>query len=201
MAAGAVTSFVPVPLSAASSPSATSLAEQDSARAVGYAQGWAAGRRAAAVDRAREAADEAQRARLREQAVESALIAVRRAADQLGATVVARSEELTGLIVDGAIELAAAVLGRELALSCDPGLEAVRRAVAEMPAGRPVVVHLNPGDLAALDTAAATGGAHEVRLVGDPALGRGDAVAVQDDTTVDARVAAALERARTVLQS
>jgi flagellar assembly protein FliH len=93
--------------------------------------------------------------------------------------------------------LAEAVIGRELALTVNGGAEAMKRALDMAPRQRPVTVRLHPEDLATLamhDTTVEVDG-RTVTLVPDASLGRGDAVANSDATEVDARLAAALDRA------
>jgi flagellar assembly protein FliH len=175
------------------------------AQAAGYAAGWAEGRRqaeliAAAVRKeiaaqARDAA-EAQAAR-----VEQALAAVDRAVSDLERRMVPVAAELEDLVVGIAFAVAEAVVGRELA-SADPGRDAVARALAMAPVGRPVTVRLNPSDHETV-----TGGqagaidrdGRTVTLLADPGIQRGDAIAECDATTIDARIEPALARARKVL--
>ncbi|MGC9669208.1 FliH/SctL family protein [Planosporangium sp. 12N6] len=176
------------------------------AQSAGYATGWAQGRREAEV--AARAAREQTAAQVREQAemqalrVEQALSAVSRAVAHLERQMVPVATELEDLIVRTAFALAEAVIGRELAVAADPGRDAVARALALAPAGRPVTVRLHPADHATV-----TGGqlrsvemdGRTVTLLADPGLQPGDAVAECDVTTVDARIAPALARAREVL--
>ncbi|HEV7964303.1 MAG TPA: FliH/SctL family protein [Actinoplanes sp.] len=176
------------------------------AQAAGYATGWAQGRREAEVvaqaARAEAAAQVRQAAEVQAARVEQALIAVSRATARLERQMVPVTGELEDLIVGSAFTLAEAILGRELAIAADPGRDAVTRALALAPTGRPVTVRLHPADHAAV-----TGGQLEsvelagrtVTLVADPGLQPGDAIAECDATTIDARLAPALARVREVL--
>src|SRR5581483_425732 len=61
--------------------------------------------------------------------------------------------ELTGLedaLARTAVDLAAAIVGRELAVSASPGADALARALALVPAGCVAVARLHPTDVATL---------------------------------------------------
>jgi flagellar assembly protein FliH len=183
------------------------LAERtrDAARAQGYAVGWSQGRRAGEEDARAAAEQEAQRRaaeRARQDAEHAHAVAALQAAarrlDETGAAVRAAVESRA---VEVALRLAEAVLMRELATAADPGADALRRALSLVPAGETVTVRLHPQDLAGLGEQLVTGqlGGHTVRLVDDPSLARGDAVAETDTAVVDATVSSALARVREVL--
>jgi flagellar assembly protein FliH len=176
------------------------------AQAAGYAAGWAQGRQEAelAAQAAREqtAAQVNEAARIQAARVEQALVAMSLAVADLERRMVPVAVELEDLIVGTAFALAEAVVGRELATAAEPGRDAVARALALAPAGRPVTVRLHPDD-----HATATGeqqgpveiDGHTVTLLADPNLQPGDAVAECDATTIDARIEPALARVREVL--
>lgn len=170
------------------------------ARAQGYAMGWAEGRRAAL---ARAEDDRAARARAQDAEPARAVAEVAgiadalvRAADRLHAEARAHLDTLADAAVDLALQLAEAVLDREVRVADDPGRDALRRALAALPEPGPVTVRLHPDDLAALGTGALE---DRVSVRPDPTLARGDAVAETDTGSVDATVAGALARAREVL--
>ncbi len=171
------------------------------ARAQGYAAGWAEGRRTflaqvAAAERehaARRAAEE-DRARVEHRA---ATMALATAVDEAQTEVRRTRDLLAARAVDLALQIAEAVLGRELELAADPGADALRRAVELLPVDVPVTVRLHPADRAQLD--AGVLGNRSVRLVDDSALGRGDAVVETEEQVVDATIGAALARVREVL--
>lgn len=175
-------------------------AADSAARAQGYAMGWAEGRRAAL---AHAEADREERARAHDAVHARAVDEVARtadglvrAADRLHAESSAHRDALAATAVDLALQVAEAVLGRELQIAADPGRDALRRALAAVPEPGPVTVRLNPDDLAALGPDALEG---RVTVRADPTLARGDAVAETDTCSVDATVAAALARVREVL--
>ena len=95
-----------------------------------------------------------------------------------------------------AFKITEAMVGRELKLSSSPGLEAVRRALAESPENDGAVVRLNPADAEAL------GDISELKsatIVPDPSIGVGGCVLEVGAAFVDARIEASLARVRTVL--
>ena len=96
-------------------------------------------------------------------------------------------EDVADHVLEAAVSLARAILGAELsvvdasALGC-----AVRRALSPLPTDAQVTVRLNPQDLQLVlertghaDDAQFRFESHEVRLVPDGGLNRGDAVAEQ----------------------
>jgi flagellar biosynthesis/type III secretory pathway protein FliH len=171
-------------------------------RAVGYAAGWAAGARAAAEQAAQQraalaAAHEAEEAR-RSAAVQAAVDKLARAAAAADARALPVVNEVRAALVDAAVALAAAVIGRELADGPASAVAALGRALAS---GADLGVHtvrLSPADHAALvaDGVELPAG---VTLVADPRLARGDAISEHPAGFLDAQVATALDRARRAL--
>jgi len=180
----------------------------EAARSTGYAEGWAQGRR----DALAAETEQRHRADASRQQLERALAAdVQQACDALWSAV-SQLEAITApvleggadVVLDAAIRLAEAVLGAELSVRDDGGMLALRRALAPLPDDGRVVVRLNPHDLQVLHAAGGSGeGAdgtqrlegHDVELVPDAGLRRGEAVADQGAARVDARLGAALRRA------
>jgi flagellar assembly protein FliH len=176
-----------------------------SALAAGYAEGWAQGQREAkaaaevAEAQARAAAEEFDQARAA--ALDRAVGAVLAAADQLAQQAVPVIAELADVALSGAVELAEALLGRALADSTEPGLDALRRVLALAPDTGILTIRLHPDDLASLgapDGDYAVAG-RVVTLRPDPTLSPGDAIAEQGTTTIDARLAEAISRVRAEL--
>ena len=110
---------------------------------------------------------------------------------------VCRYDALAAAALELALGVAQEVLQRELAVAEQPGLDALRRALAPVRPDHAVVVRMNPADRAQLDPSALDG--RTVTLVDDPSLARGEAVAETDDELVDATVSSALARVREVL--
>lgn len=195
--------FAPLGLGAA-----TDLNEQrQAARALGYAEGWASGQRGA------QAEIEAVRTTLeREHAhtlatarheFEQALAALQSATRQLVTSTTPLLDEVADVVLAGSITLASAVLGAELATMDDTATPALRRVLAPLPTDARVTVRLHPTDharlLAALEDPTSFE-RHEVRLLSDPTLSPGDALADQAGSVVDGRLQAALARALDVIR-
>ncbi len=181
---------------------------KDQARTAGYAEGWAQGRRAAALEA--EAAQE--RARAAEQAHEQrraaalaqAVNALGRAVTGLETQLMPTMQELQEAVLAHAFALAEAIVGRALDDPEGRGADALRRAMAAAPEQGEITVSLHPDDYRNLVGAATEAdynyGGRPVHLRPDPALRPGDAVAETGSTTVDASIAAAVQRAREALR-
>ena len=178
---------------------------KEDARTAGYAEGWAAGKRdaetAALADRERALADSAAFAERREAALRRAIGALSVAADAAEQSLAVAAAELQDLILAYAMELAEAIVGRELTDSDTRGVDAIRRALTLAPTAGPVIVALSPTDYAALEIADGefTYEGRPLRLRPDPSLRPGDATAEIGAMSVDATVATAIERAREAL--
>lgn len=156
--------------------------------AQGHADGWAAGH-ADALRQAKETTAHMT-------AVLERLAAAANAVAEREAAILRSAEDV---FAAAAFELAAAVIGRELELAESPGVDAIARALALAPVAGDVTVRLNPDDHDAVQVMHAATLDERVRLVPDPSLARGDAIAEWADTTLDARIGSAIERARRVL--
>ena len=171
--------------------------EFESARVRGYSAGHAAGMRVAAESAAlvrEELRLEREQERVRtERRIGQALVALDAAVSSLAerecALAAAGQRELERL----AIELAEAILARELR---DDTRAALRRALAHIDPAEVRELRMHPVDAETLREAAPDG----VALTPDDTLAQGDAVAVLPEGRVDARVSAAFERARRALQ-
>jgi flagellar assembly protein FliH len=185
------------PARAAASPLA-------SARAEGYATGWAQGireaREATTAARQRATAEFDRVLSDRDELARHALTALRAAADQVRATTVQRIDEVLDATLTAAVELAEALAGAALATDLVEGArQGLRRVLAEVPATAPVIVRLNPADLAELEAIEQLAPGVDVTLVPDPAVERGGAVGETTVTTVDATLSAAVRRVRAEL--
>lgn len=180
-----------------SAPSAEWEREYESARVRGYAAGHAAGMRIAAEAEA-IVREELHRDREQERLRTEARIA--RASAALDAAVASLADRERDLALTAqrelerlAIELAETILARELR---DDTRAALRRALAHVDPAEVIELRLHPADADALREAAPDG----VAVTPDAALSPGDAIAVLAEGRIDARVAAALERARSALR-
>jgi len=178
----------------------------DPARTAGFAAGWAAGARAAAdaatTERARLQAEHEAREGLRDAAVSQALGALGHAMDQWNHRALPVVDEARRTLYAAALDLAAAVLQREI----EPGSRSARtlldRALALPVEATPTVLRLNPDDLLHVNLLIEAGQAEVpagLRLVPDARLGHGDAITEHEDGALDSRISTALARAREVL--
>jgi len=179
------------------------LAEQSrqAGRAQGFAAGWAEGRRGsrtqtedAHAEQVRAFEEQGQRILAAQHAATTAL---EQALSRVEASTRALHAQLSDQAVELALQIAEAVLGRELLAVDDPAADAVRRALTDVPVDVQVTVRLHPSDRAGLDPSVLAG--RTVTIVADPSLSRGDALVETDSGSVDAGVGAALARVREVL--
>lgn len=172
--------------------------DHDRARRQGFAAGHAEGYRAGLVEAeaqaAREVAMRAERDAAAREEIDAALRAVGAAADALHA----RTAELTASderrLLANAIQLAEMILTGELRDGETSAQAAVRRALAAHDPRESREVRVSAADLRTLESLGVLPAA--VTLVADDALASGDAVVRLDDGVIDARIAAALARAR-----
>jgi flagellar assembly protein FliH len=174
------------------------------AHSLGYAAGWAEGRRAAA--RA-EQDERAERERRNAEALaEQSRDAVRllrgladavRTADRTAAPA---WEQVSDILADGVLTLARAVLDRELDAVDHPTAAAVRAALHGLGDVGEVAVHVHPGELDLLTRLVGDALPDKVRLVGDPEVAAGAAVAAGPAQRLRYDLPAALARAEEVLR-
>ncbi|BCY15151.1 FliH/SctL family protein [Actinoplanes sp. L3-i22] len=181
--------------------------ERQSARAAGYAEGWAQGKRdavAAAEDAAARAhAAEQHHEQRRTTALSHAVNALGRAVTGLEDQLMPTFTELQEVVLSSAFELAEAIVARNLRDDPERGQDALRRAMTAAPEHGNVLVRLHPEDYANLVGDA--GGTFDyqgrpINLHADPALRPGDAIAETGTATVDATIEAAIARAREALR-
>jgi flagellar assembly protein FliH len=177
-------------------PSKRNLEERlAEARAEGFAEGRQVGRNEAKNEARRELAEAIDKLA---EALRHAVAAWRMA----GAAAVQVAEED---VVALALDLAEAVLERELALQRTPMVEALQRCLRLAPDLGPLTVRLHPGDLASLQEAerlAALGpvlGDRTVELLPDETVAPGGCVLEAGSCRIDGQIPSALARARAVL--
>jgi flagellar assembly protein FliH len=129
-----------------------SRAAREQGLAEGYAAGWATGRRAAAEAERREAAERAEReeATRRQLAARTQplLAALAETARAFTEQVAPAWDEIGDVLLEGALRVAAAALGRELEAVDAVVLEAARTALRLLPTAEVVALHVNPVDVA-----------------------------------------------------
>lgn len=173
-------------------------AERERARRLGFAEGHAEGFRVAAAEAGlvaeAAAADRAERAGAERRLVADAVVALCTAAAALNE----RADELAAAsesrVLAHAVELAAIVLGGELADDERSAVSAVRRALDAADGAGVQEVRLHPHAIATLQRLDVC--PDDIVLTADDALAPGDAMAILEDGFIDARITAALERAR-----
>jgi flagellar assembly protein FliH len=178
------------------------------ARTTGYAEGWAQGKRDAAeaneAAAARAVAAEEAYEQRRSAALASAVNALGRAVTGLEDQLMPTFTELQEVVLASAWDLAEAIIGRHMRDDPERGADALRRAMTAAPEHGDVVVSMHPEDFRNL-VGESSGkdfdfGGRKIVLRPDPGLSPGDAVAETGTATVDATIAAAVERAREALR-
>lgn len=178
----------------------------DPARAAGFTAGWAAGARAASdaasVERKRLAAEHDAREAERDAVTMQALAALGQAMDQWHRRAVPVLDEARHTLYSAALDLAEAILQREI----EPGSASARtlldRALSVPMDATPTVLRLNPDDLVHVNFLIESGQAEVpqgLRLVADSRLNPGDAITEHEGGALDARIGSALARAREIL--
>lgn len=194
----------------------------------GHAEGYRIAVAEATAQQRRHEAAAAERETQRDGEVAAAVAMLRAAAQAFEERTRAVTALSRQQVDAAAIELAEVILVGELRQGADSTLAAIRRAQDAAADESARAVRLNADDVAqlrslgaldaqgtlgALDAVGALGTAVQgalgaldalgalrgVAVVADPSLDRGDAVVVLDDGFIDARIAAALDRARAVV--
>jgi len=169
----------------------------------GFAQGYAEGLELAGREKSSVLDYEVGRVReaeaAREQAVQEALERLDDAAKVLAAKQATALGGVEDLLLGAAFDLATTLLGRELELTDSPVYDALRRALAVLPADVPVSVAVHPLDLASLGDLETLTNGRQVRIVTDPDIEPGSCIADGGPSHVDASLAAAIDRVRQVL--
>ncbi len=122
-----------------------------------------------------------------------------READALAARETTARGALEDQVVTVAMQIAEVIVGHQLAQPDDRGRDAIARALALAPVHGDVTARLHPADIAVLGDAASIAPGRVLVIVPDPSLSPGDCVLDVASCRIDARVGAALERAREVL--
>jgi flagellar assembly protein FliH len=175
------------------------------AHAEGFAAGHAEGMTAAAAvvtETERAAAERLADVQARwERRVASATAALGAAVTRFDEAALPVADEVRETIIGMVLTLVEDLLGRELALADSPVLDAVRRALALVPADAPAVLRVHPDDLAEIPAEALAELPDTVRIVGDTDVERAGAVAETGPRRIDAQLMAALERVQAVLST
>lgn len=159
----------------------------------GHEVGYQAGLEAAAHDLRVEA-------ELRTQAVAAAVAALESASAQLASASRDAAAQVVTLATSLALEIAEAILARELTVATSPGADAIRRALVVAPRGR-AVARLNPADAATItgDGPGALAGTDHIEIVADANVERGGCLLDVGPCRIDAALTPALQRVRELL--
>jgi flagellar assembly protein FliH len=180
---------------------------KDAAQRAGYAEGhregYAHGLEVAATEARAVALAQAEAhaaaERDREARVHAALEVLDRVTTALQAREAVAVHEVEDAVTDLALQISAAVLTRELALSTDPGRDALARALALAPRDAAVTARLHPADAASLAGVDSFAG-RPLHVVADPAVEPGGCVVDTAGRQIDAQVGPALARVAAVLR-
>ncbi|MBF0672306.1 MAG: hypothetical protein IR160_06960 [Salinibacterium sp.] len=191
------------PLSFPALGSSTPGLVEAQARTRGHASGYAAGMRAAEetlqAERDRAAAEHAalmEATRKRADALTALLSAAVESVNQHVAPVLAEAQ---AAIAVASVDLAEAIIGVELADGPTSARAALKRALGDVDPAAVLRVRMHPDTLSALESLDPARLPEDISFVADPALAPGDAVAELPDGHLDARIGAAVARARAAL--
>ncbi len=158
-------------------------ADHEEAVAAAYETGFAAGSRTVRAE------------------VGPALAALGQAIDRIEALEQTLSLDALQQIIDLGLELTETLLQRELVASADPGAEAIRRTLVQLPRQELLSFRLNPQDLERIGEIDSFLADRTHQLIGDPSLASGDVVVDYASGTIDGRLGAALDRVRELMES
>jgi flagellar assembly protein FliH len=208
-----------IPLPAAPVDPVAAAAEERRGYDDGYRAGMAEGLAAARAAMAAESATATAR-------LEALGRALGDAGDDLRRRQALDLTDLEDTLARTAVDLASAIIGRELQISASPGADALARALALVPAGSMAVARLHPADAAVLAEAeagattgvagsGAAGGIGEVAggylaargsstpasvtIIADPAVEPGGCILEVGESRIDAQLGPALDRVRAAL--
>jgi flagellar assembly protein FliH len=122
-----------------------------------------------------------------------------READDLAVRETTARAQLEDQVVGVAVQIAEVIVGHQLAQPDGRGRDAIARALALAPAHGEVTARLHPADIAVIGDAGTIAPGRMLAIVADPSLTPGDCVVDVASCRIDARISAALERAREVL--
>ncbi|WP_193746437.1 FliH/SctL family protein [Demequina aestuarii] len=179
----------------------------DAARTAGYAAGWAAGARAAATlaeaQRVREQEEHERREAMRDEQVRSAANALHAAVAQWQALAAPVLAEAEATLHGAAIDLAEAVVAREVRPGPD-GVESLLARALALPSGaHATALRLSAHDMPYVESARERGTISVpdgMTISVDAGLGPGESITEHPAGMLDARIGQALARARAALQ-
>jgi len=168
-------------------------AELRAAKDAGFRKGWETGWRDG-HDHGRDEAFQEFTA-----ALAPTMAAIAHVRDQLAAADRVSADELAGQLVEFAMTVAEAVIGRELQISSNGALDSLRRALTMIPERGEIVARLHPDDVTIIDSVEHLVPGRVVTIAPDPTVERGGAVVQVGRCHIDAQIGPALERVREAL--
>lgn len=179
------------PAAAADAEAATESIRAEASR-VGYEDGFTAGQAAGIAEG--QALTAAALARL-----ESALLAVEAAAGDLTVRQAGVVADVERHVATMAVQIAEAIIGRELAALEAPAYDALVRALELAPKGVDVLARVNPADAAAIGDIRSLTAERSVTIIADGAVEPGGCIVDAGACRIDAQITPALQRVREVL--
>ncbi len=107
------------------------------------------------------------------------------------------AEVATDDLVKLCFELTRTLIGRELEIARNPGLDSVARALSLAPSSEALIARVHPDDLGALgeiEKLISGDGAGKLEILGDPEVERGGCILEAGPCRIDAQIGPALER-------
>ncbi len=170
-----------------------------------YATGYQDGLTQASTEAAEKVASEiARMSQERSERIDRAVKALEDAAISVMKARAETARVATEDITEFSFRLTEILVGRELELSKDPGMDSIARALALAPCDEPLRIHVHPDDastLAELDPLETKSETRAVTIIADPAVERSGCTLDAGPCHIDAQMGSALERVRIVLQS
>jgi flagellar assembly protein FliH len=174
---------------------------REEARAQGYAAGWSQGRQAAALKAESESrliTDRAEGERVVAATRMTQLLSALAEASRAARVAIAPEWiEVADVLADGALQLAAAALGRELQSVDGAIAHAIKAALRQLAEPGEAVIHLNPADAVLMKDDETIG----VTVIADPSVGAGSVVALTASQRLRHDLPAAMAAAEAVLRS
>ena len=127
------------------------------------------------------------------------ITSLRRSIDAAVASFERRDTGMSAELVDFALDIARAVLDRELVVAANPGRDALVRAVDSSPERADLIARLHPADVALLGDGADLAPGRALRIVADPGIDPGGCVLDAGSARIDAQIQPALDRVRVAL--
>ena len=184
-----VAGYLPASINAANDESARIKAEQERGFKVGFDLGRDDGyKQVVAQNREWQARCEA------------AVQALEAAAADLRAREVTALHEVADQTALLSLLIAEQILQRDVAQQADPGQDAIRRVLGDLPDDGPLQIHLSPDDLKTLSEIDTLFVGREFSVLPDQAVASGSVVVRCNATTIDGNITTALERARQQLR-